>query len=234
MNPAARFYRTVAVAEEGGAFRILLDGKSVKTPAHIVLSLPNHNLAEAVAAEWRAQEKQLNPSTMPLTRLAFAAQAIAETDRAKIADEILGYGKADLLCYRAEAPAALVARQTEQWNPLLDWAQERFGARLAVGAGIVFVEQPAENEAAFRPAIEPCDDFALVALHGATSITGSLVLALALAEGRLDAAAAFALSRLDETFQAEIWGKDAEAEARAQRLAAELAAVDGFWKLVRP
>jgi len=233
MNRVAKFYKTVAVCEDGGAFTVRLDDRTIKTPARAPLALPTLKLAEAVAAEWRAQEELLDPTTMPLTRLAYAAIDTAPHHRARIADEILGYGGSDLLCYRADAPQALVARQAEAWNPLLDWAAERFGARLAIGAGITFVEQSKESREAFAAAVTTRDDFTLVAFHGAASLTGSLVLALALVEERLSAEEAFALSRLDETFQNEAWGRDAEAEARAARLGQELAAIARFLRLAR-
>jgi len=231
MNRVAKFYKLVAVGEEGEAFIVRLDGRPVKTPARALLALPTAKLAEAVAKEWQAQEETLDPTTMPLTRLAYAAIDTAPQHRARITDEILGYGGSDLLCYRAEAPTTLVARQAEAWDPLLDWAAERFGARLAVGTGIAFVEQSKESREAFAAAVTGRDDFTLVALHGAASLTGSLVLALALVESRLRAEEAFAFSRLDEAFQSEVWGRDAEAEARAERLGRELAAIERFLRL---
>jgi chaperone required for assembly of F1-ATPase len=229
----ARFYKNVDVAEERGTFVVCLDGKPIRTPHRANLSLPLRDLANAIAAEWRDQVELVDPSNMPLTRLAYAAIDVAPAHRLRLTDEILAFGKTDLLCYRAEAPAALVARQITGWDPLLDWATERLGARLTTGTGIAFVEQSAQAGEAFAAAIRPCDDFALVALHGASSLLGSLVLTLALAQGRLDAAGAFALSRLDETFQAEVWGRDAEAEARAARLAVELQAIERFLALTR-
>lgn len=234
MNRVAKFYKTVSVGEDAGAFVVRLDERPVKTPARALLALPAKKLAEAIAEEWRAQEEMLDPAAMPLTRLAYAAIDTAPQHRARIAEEILGYGGSDLLCYRAEGPQALVARQVEAWNPLLDWAAERFGARLAVGAGIAFVEQSKESREAFAAAVTGRDDFTLVALHGAASLTGSLVLGLALVEKRLSAEQAFALSRLDEIFQSEAWGLDAEAEARAARLGRELAAMDRFLRLAGP
>ena len=234
MTRVAKFYKAVETGEENGRFVVRLDGKPVKTPARTPLALPNAELADAIAGEWRAQKDVLDPTTMPLTRLAYAAIDVAPTHRARLEDEILGYGGSDLLCYRAEAPATLVARQNESWNPLLDWAAERFGARLKTGTGIAFVAQPPESGQAFAKAVRDRGDFALVGLHGAASLTGSLVLGLALTEGRLAADAAFALSCLDETFQAEAWGRDTEAEARAQRLREELAAIERFLKLADP
>jgi len=220
-----RFYKDVSVAEESGAFHVLLDGKPVKTPSRKTLAVPTRTLAEAIAEEWRAQGETVELAQMFVTRLATAG---ADANRGHIAEQILAFGKSDLLCYRAEAPRELAVRQAEVWNPLLDWAHQNYGARLAVSTGIVFVEQPAEALLALEKAVWDRDDFALAALHAASSITGSLVLALALAERRLTAGEAFAVSRLDETFQAEKWGQDAEAEARAARLAGELAAAERF------
>ncbi|MGB8363932.1 MAG: ATP12 family protein [Rhizomicrobium sp.] len=228
----AKFYKDVDVAEAGDAFVVRLDGKPIKTPHRAVLAVPKRALAEAITKEWRDQAQIVDPATMPLTRLAYAAIDIASAHRARLVDEILAFGRTDLLCYRAETPAALVARQAQGWDSLLDWAGERFGAGLATGTGIAFVEQPPESAAAFAAAVRPCDNFALVGLHGASSLLGSLVLALALLHARLDASDAYTLSRLDETFQAEAWGRDAEAEARAARLASELQAIERFLMLV--
>jgi chaperone required for assembly of F1-ATPase len=215
-----RFYKDVSVGEEGGAFRVLLDGKPAKS-----LVLPTRSLAEAIAEEWRGQGETVELAEMFVTRLATAG---ADANRGHIAEQILSFGKSDLLCYRAEAPRELTVRQAEIWNPLLDWAHAKYGARFTVSTGIVFVEQPADTLLALEKAVWDRDDFALAALHAASAITGSLVLALALAERRLTAEQAFAASRLDEQFQAEKWGLDAEAEARAARLAGELAAAERF------
>lgn len=234
MTRVKKFYKAVETAEDGGVFVVRLDGKPVKTPARALLALPTRKLADSIAAEWHAQEDVLDPTTMPLTRFAYAAIDVAPAHRARLTDEILAYGKSDLLCYRAEEPATLVAHQDDAWNPLLDWAAKHFGARLRTGTGIAFVDQPAESQEAFAKAVAGRGDFALVGLHGAASLTGSLVLGLALVDGRLTAEKAFALSCLDETFQAEAWGRDAEAAARAERLGAELAAIERFLSLSRP
>jgi chaperone required for assembly of F1-ATPase len=234
MTRVAKFYKAVDTAKDGDAFVVRLDGKPVKTPARALLALPTMKLADAIAQEWRAQTDVLVPTTMPLTRFAYAAIDVAPAHRARLIDETLAFGKSDLLCYRAEVPAALIVRQNESWNPLLAWAAERFGARLKTGTGIAFVDQSAESQEAFAVAVLTRDDFALAGLHVATSLTGSLVLGLALLEGRVTAQEAFALSCLDETFQAEAWGRDAEAAARAERLGAELAAIERFLSLSRP
>jgi len=233
MTRVARFYKAVEVAEGETGFAVHLDGKLVKTPGRSALSVPTRALAEAIAEEWRGQGDQLDPATMKLTHLAFAAIDVAPGHRARLVDEILAFGRSDLLCYRAEAPALLVKWQAEAWDPLLDWAAETLGAKLVTGTGIAFVEQPAASLAALAASVSPRDDFAIVALHEAASITGSLVLGLALVGGRLAAAEAFALSWVDETFQAETWGTDAEAEARAGRLLGDLTAIESFLQLAR-
>lgn len=227
-----RFYKDVSVAEEGGAHRVLLDGRILKTQSKSVVALPSASLAEAVAEEWRAQGESIDPPTMFLTRLTFAAIDGVQADRRKVADHALSFGRTDLLCYRAEYPDELVARQARVWNPLLDWAGKRFGAKLKLANGIGFKEQSPESILALERAIAETDDFKLAALHTAAMITGSLVLALAVAEGHLNAERAFAAATLDETFQSEKWGTDEEAQARLERLSAELSAAERFLKLL--
>lgn len=231
MSGIAKFYKTVDVEDRDSGFVVWLDGKAILTPHRAVLGVGSRALADAIAQEWRDQVSTIDPQAMPLTRLAYAAIDAAPAHRARLIDETLAFGRTDLLCYRAEGPSVLVARQAEAWDPLLDWARQRFGARLLTGKGIAFVTQPPESLAAFAAALGPCDDFSLIAHHGAASLLGSLVLALAMVHGRLDADDAFALSRIDEAFQVEAWGRDAEAEARASRLADELKALERFMRL---
>lgn len=226
-----RFYQTAESARGEDGFRILLDGKPVKTPAQSVFAVPSAALAAAIAAEWRAQGDSIDPATMPLFRLANTALARLPDTREGVIEQTLGYGRSDLLCYRAEAPAALVARQDAAWTPLLDWAAQRFGARLHSVSGISYVSQSETALAALRTAITASDDFALTALSAATALTGSLVLGLALREGQIDTDTAFALATLDEMFQAEQWGEDAEAMARLAALRAELADIVRFMRL---
>lgn len=228
-----RFYKEAsASAAADGGYTVLLDGKAVKTPKRAVLSLPNLPLAEAVTEEWCAQGETIEPRTMPLTRLAFAALDVVMPERERIAAEILKYARSDLLCYRAEHPPELVAKQAHTWDPLLDWAAETYGARLNVGFGIKHVPQPPDAIAQLEQAVGRYEEFELTVLHTATTIGGSLILALALAERELNASEAFAAATLDETFQAEKWGRDAEAEQRRQRLLAELRAAERFLRLL--
>lgn len=216
-----RFYETVTVESTPEGFRFLLDARPVRTPARQPLLLPSRALAEAVAAEWRAQGDEMRPAEMPLTRLVNTVLDGVRATREDVVAAILRFGENDLLAYRAEAPAELAARQ-RQWDDYLQWAEERHGARLAATSGIGPVEQPPQALEALRRAVAGCSDFELAGLHVLASITGSLVLGLAVLDGRLTAEDAFGLSRLDETYQAEQWGVDSEAEQRATRLAAEM------------
>ena len=216
-----RFYKSVTVEETPDGFRFLLDGKPVLTPARQSLILPTRPLAEAIAEEWSAQKEEMLPITMPLTRLANTVLDGGRTTREDVIGALLRFGENDLLSYRAEAPAELAQRQ-RHWDAYLDWAADRHGARLAVTCGIGHIEQSGETLAALRRAVSDRSDFDLAALHILASITGSLVLGLAVLDARLTPLEAFALSRLDDAYQAEKWGIDREAEQRAERLAVEM------------
>lgn len=235
--PVQRFYKAVTVGAAelaaGPAFRILLDNRAVRTPGRAEGLLPTRAVAEAVAGEWAAQHDVLDPQSMPLTGLAWTALDRVRPARAEIVEAVAAYAAHDLLCYRAEGPVDLAARQQALWQPLLDWLALTFDAPLAVTAGIVSVEQPPAALAALTRAVAAHDDFALAALSAATAATGSLAIALALVEGRIDAAAAFAAAQLDESYQLERWGEDAEAARRRAAIRAELAAVERFVALLR-
>ena len=216
-----RFYENVTVSETPEGFRFLLDGRPVQTPARRALVLPNHALAEALAEEWRVQGPEMQPLTMPLTRLVNTVVDGVRAKREETIAAILRFGENDLLSYRAEAPVELARRQG-QWDAWLDWAHQHHGARLEITSGIGHVGQSPEALATLQRAIAAQDDYALAALHTFSSITGSLVLGLAVLEGELAPAEAFTLSRLDEAYQAETWGADHEAQERATRLALEM------------
>jgi len=224
-----RFYKEVRVAPD---FSIELDGKPVKTPAKATLASPTHKLAEAIAQEWREQGEVIRPSDMILTRLANTAIDRIEALRDDIAAELLGFGRNDLLCYRANEPDELVMRQRAGWDPLLEWARLTLGADLKTTQGIGHVAQDARAIAALERVLRLQDCWTLAGLQTATTITGSLVLALALAQG-LSAADAFQLSHIDDLFQAEKWGRDAEAEKRLRRRAFELEMAGRFMALAR-
>jgi len=235
--PVRRFYQAVTIdaveSDRRLAYRILLDGRAVRTPARAEGLLPTRALAEAVAEEWAAQRDKVDPHSMPLTGLAWTALDRVRPGRAEIVVAVAAYATHDLLCYRAESPADLTTRQQEAWQPLLDWLALTFDAPLAVTAGIVSIEQPPAALAALTRAVAARDDFVLAALSSATTATGSLAIALALVEGRVDAEAAFAAAQLDESYQMERWGEDPEALRRHAAIRAELAAVDRFVGLLR-
>lgn len=227
-----RVYGKVTSGPAEGGWGVFLDGRKLRTPAKRELSVPTQRLAEAIAAEWDAQETDIHPERMPLTRLAATAIDHTCAQRDKIIAEVANYAGTDLVCYRAEQPAALVARQEAAWGPLIDWAAGRYDAGLAVTAGIVPQPQSAASLKAFAAVVASFDDFRLTALQAATGACGSLVIALALAEGRLDPDAAFSASQLDETFQIEAWGEDAEAMRRRAILAEDIKAAARFLELL--
>ncbi len=215
-----RFYKEAAVQPgENGTFVIALDGKPVRTPTRQPLGVPQQELAEAVAAEWQAQKDEIDPATMPLTRLVNTALDGVAAAQEEVFEDILRYAGSDLLCYRAAAPEALVARESELWDPHLDWAAN-MGARMVLSEGIVHVEQPPEAIRAIAVLLRRyATPLQLTALHTITSLTGSLILALALAEGQGDAAEIWAAAHVDEDFNVQQWGEDHEAAARrAKRL----------------
>lgn len=217
-----RFYKTVSVAPADGGFAVLLDNRPVKTPGRNALILPNEKLAQAIAAEWRGQGGDVVATTMPLLRLANTVIDGVVANRDEVIGAILRFGENDLLCYRAHQPPELAARQTAGWDPALDWAAQRYGARMRVASGLTHVDQSPQALAALRQALQGFDPFTLGALHVIASVTGSTVLALAVADGFLSGARAFELSRIDETYQAEKWGEDVEAAKRTAALAHEL------------
>lgn len=209
-----RFWSEVAVEVDGAHHRILLDGRSIKTPGKRELMVPRADLADGIAAEWRAQKTHIAPATMPLTRLANTVLDGVIDRAADVAADAARYAATDLLCYRAEAPERLVARQTAQWDPILDWVETTFGARLLVGEGVIHVAQDAEAVAAIATAVAAFDPWRLAGLHAVTTLGGSVLIALALAHRRLDVDQAWAASHLDELWSLELWGSDTEAEAR--------------------
>lgn len=229
----ARFYKAVSIAETGDGWRILLDERPVKTPLRAVLALPTEPLAQAVASEWDAQGAKIAPRSMPLTKFANTALDAVRGREAEVAADIIAFAGRDLICYRAETPAELVARQQEAWNPLVRWAEEQFGAPLVVTAGVMPVDQPGESLAALHEALEAFDAFALSALHVKTTLTGSAVLALAVACERLSVAECWAAAHIDEDFQAAKWGADADAQARRTAREAEMRAAAEFLRLCR-
>lgn len=212
-----RFYKAVSVSSERS---ILLDARAVRTPKKALLTLPTDALANAVAAEWRAQEGEIKPETMKLTGLANAAIDMIALDPADFARGLAAYGESDLLCYRAEAPPELVARQQGRWDPLIRWAEARFDIRLISVSGIIHKPQAAITLARLASAVAARSAFELAALSQLVTISGSLVIALALLEREIAPDAAFDAAHLDELWQAEQWGEDwMAADARTLRRA---------------
>jgi chaperone required for assembly of F1-ATPase len=233
MTSRKRFYQEVFVAAQPNGFSVLLDGKPILTPARAELTLPTKALAEAIAEEWRAQVDTIRPETMVLTKLANTGIDRAGPNRAGFVEQILAFARSDLVCYRAEAPAELISRQTEIWDPLLDWVRQRYGASLRSAMGIGFVEQPPEALDALAGGIAEYDVFALAALQAAAALLGSAVVALTLAGNRLQPEEAFAAAQLDEIYQAEKWGADHEAEMRSRAKFEELFQIARFLRLLQ-
>ena len=214
-----RFYRTVSIAPNAKAFFVCLDDKPVRTPARGTLAAPTPELATELAKEWQAQQEFIDPGQMPLTRLANAIIDRVAASPGPIAADIRKYLGSDLVVYRAGGPAPLRARQAQHWDPILKWAREVLGAEFEIGDGIIHVAQP---EAAIEAAagVIPEDPWRLGALHAATTLTGSALIALALLRGRLSAEAAWQAAHVDEDWNMEQWGKDEMALAqRASRFA---------------
>lgn len=208
-----RFWTDVNVDKDEGGYAVALDGRRIKTPAKAALLLPSREMAEAVAAEWAAQEEEIDPRGMPFTRSANAAIDKVRTQHAEVADMLADYGDSDLLCYRADSPQELVERQAEAWDPALDWAEQALGARLQPRTGVIHAPQEAEALDRLRAQVHALDAFRLAAFHDLVSLSGSLILGFAAAQGWRDAETLWQLSRLDERWQEEQWGVDDEAAA---------------------
>jgi len=213
-----RFWKEARAARQDGGWGIALDGRAVRTPARAPLLVASEALATAIADEWVAQGETIDPAAMPLTGLANAAIDLAAPDPAAFAVPIAAYAASDLLCYRDDRDTALQAEQAAAWNPLLAWAEARHGIEFTLAQGVLPVDQPAATVAALTGAVRALDPFRLAALAPLVTIGGSLVAALALAEGAFDAAALWEAVSLDELYQERRWGADSEAQqARARR-----------------
>lgn len=210
-----RFYTRVEVEGDGGTFRVLLDGRAVRTPAKAELLLPTERAAKLVAQEYEAQGEYIDPITMPVTRLVNTAIDGVAGDPQAVAEDILRYASSDLLCYRAEAPERLIALEAEAWDPVLEWAEGELGVRFMLSEGVMHVEQPRTTIAAvgayLRPRREP---LRLAALHVVTTLTGSALLALAVEAGAVSAEEAWQKAHVDEDWNIAQWGEDAEAADR--------------------
>ena len=207
-----RFWAETSVVEVSGGFEVRLDDRPIRTPAKAELVLPTRALADRVAAEWEAQDAELNPNQMPATRMANSAIDKVVPQRAAIEEHLAGYGETDLLCYRADGPAALVTRQADLWDPLLAWAEEQFAARLLVTSGIIPQAQDPAVIAALAAPMAEYNVFELAGFHDLVTLPGSLILGLAAASNERPAHELWDISRLDELWQIEQWGDDEEAE----------------------
>lgn len=216
-----RFYKTVSSGPVDGGHAVLLDGRMPKSPGGTPLVLPTPGLAALVAEEWDAQDPHIIMTSMPAVRLAYTALEKVGAVREAVAEEAGRYAGSDLLCYRAEAPQALVLEQAAAWDPLLAWAASDLGVRLDLAAGIVHREQPPASLARVKALALELDDFGLSALAHAAGLFGSAVLALALQRGRLTGQGAHDLARLDEAYQEKHWGVDGEAAIRTEGRLAE-------------
>jgi chaperone required for assembly of F1-ATPase len=222
---AHRFYESVTVGADDEGFAILLDGRRAKTPAQQGLVAPARALAEAVAAEWEKQREVIDPSLMPLTRLSNSIIDGVAKAPARVTAQVAAYLDSDMLCYRADTPRGLVARQAAHWDPIIVWADEVLGAPFIVSPGVIFVAQPQETLRQARAAI-PEDPWRLGAVHAITTLTGSALLALAVLRRRLDVDQAWRAAHVDEDWNMEVWGRDQMAlERRALRFAEMQAAV---------
>lgn len=228
-----RFYQHVTVDPVGNGFEIRLDGRPVRTPARAALALPSRALADAVAQEWHDQGDVVDAATMAFTGLANAAIDHVVPNREKFAADIADYGGTDQLCYRANGPDALVARQAAAWDPLLDWASIRYDIGFVTTQGIIHVAQPQETLERLRAAVMALDAFTLVGLSRMVTLSGSLVCGLAVLDGAFDAETVWAASEIDEAWQVEQWGEDAEAAARSSHRAAEFSTGRAFCAMAR-
>lgn len=230
-----RFYTTVTVAEsgDGAGYGLRLDARTLRSPGKRPIVVPGRALADAIAAEWSGQGETIDVQAMPMMGFAATVTDRVAPQRGYVVDEIAGFGGSDLVCYLADEPIELTARQEASWAPLRGWAEAAFGARLIPTAGVMPVAQSPESQAALRGAVEALSDWELASLHTVTAITGSLVLGLAVLHGRLDAEAAYAASEIDEVYQGERWGLDHEAEQRRRLRRADVAEAVKFVELLR-
>ncbi len=222
-----RFYETASVAAIDEWFAVQLDGKPILTPARNRLSLPTRALAELIASEWNAQEEDIDPVSMPVTRIVNTALDGVALDPQAVKEDILRFAGTDLLCYRADGPDALVLRQAESWDPVLEWAHVALNARFVLAEGIVHVTQPKETIAALGAHLAAYDSpIVLAGLHSMTTLTGSALLALATAQEEIGADEAWQAAHVDEDWNADQWGSDSQAQARRTHRWGEMQAAD--------
>jgi chaperone required for assembly of F1-ATPase len=224
-----RFYKEVSVVPVAEGHAIHLDGKPVRTPGRALLALPTERAARLVADEFAAQVEIIDPVSMPVTRLVNTAIDGVATDPQAVLEDILRFASSDLLCYRADGPQGLVIRQNEHWDPVIDWARATLGARFNLAEGVIHVEQPRETIAVLGAHLaRRAEPLRLAAMHLMTSLTGSALLAIAVEAGELDSEAAWNAGHVDEDWQIEHWGQDAEAVARRSARKRDMMAAAGL------
>lgn len=213
-----RFYKAVEAIQNNEHFVVQLDGRNIKTPGKVTLELPTLKLAEILASEWAAQEKEIDPMTMPATRLVNTAIDGITSDPQAIMEDIVKFAGSDLICYRADNPEGLVENQIKLWDPIVDWVSEDVGANFELAEGVLHTVQPKEALAVFGARLKQHNHpIALAALHTFTSLTGSAIIALAIAEDAIKVEDAWAAAHVDEDWQISLWGQDFEAEARREK-----------------
>lgn len=218
-----RFFETVSVEARDDGFHVLLDGRPLRTPARRPFIVPLAEVAEAVAAEWRAQGERIDPATMPTTRLVNTTTDGISDNPWTVREEAERFVETDLLFYRAGEPEGLVERQREGWDPIVSWAEQRLGVRFTLAEGVMHVAQPERSIQTFREAASAYDDpFDVAAFHQMTALTGSALLAFAVMDGRIGAEEAWTLAHIDEDWNIETWGADEEAAARRAARHAEM------------
>jgi len=233
-TPLKRFYKDVAVASRDGVHQVTLDGRVLRSPAKADLHFPSDALAEAVAEEWAGQTERIDAASMPLMTLSSTAVDYVRPRRTAIVEELVGFAGHDLVCYWCDEPQELLRRQQETWQPLLNWTALTFDAPLSVVRGVISEDQPPGSLEALRREVAAIEDFPLMALLSTCQASGSLVIALALLKGRLTAQEAFAASLLDEHYQMERWGRDAEALRRHEALQEDLQQAERLLALLKP
>ena len=227
-----RFWQNSRVSESQDGFQISLDNKTVRTPGKAVLSVPTRPLAEAIAKEWDAQTEIVDPKSMPLTRSANSAIDKVSHQFDEVAGIIADYGASDLICYRASAPEALVARQSSAWDPLLEFSEKELNAPLLKSVGVMPCKQPATSLEMLSEVVRKFDPFSLTALHDLVSLSGSLVIGLAAARGAFELEDLWQRATLDDIWQSEQWGSDEEAEAALNEKRADFMTAERFSRLV--
>lgn len=230
-----RFFAHACVTERDGAFALALDGRPARTPARNLIAVPRRALAEALTAEWQAQGEVIDPATMPITRIVNSALDGVAENREAVLDDLLRYAGSDLVCYRAGEPERLVAEQSAAWDRVLAFARDRLGARLVLSQGVMHVTQPEHAIAAVRAALEQVPSvFEIAALHVMTTLTGSVLIPLALAAGGLSPDEAWDAAHVDERFQESLWGEDEEALDRRRRRKQDFLAAATVYRLASP